>query len=43
MINQSTTIPQQLTLWTNNSSRVIRGKQIVTPIEKSFLFLLLWL
>ncbi len=38
MINQDTTISQQLTLWNQNGSRVIRGKQIVTPIGKSFLY-----
>ena len=37
IINQNTTISQQLTLWNQNGSRVIRGKQIVTPIENSFL------
>ena len=37
-INQNTTISQQLTLWNQNGSRVIRGKQIVTPIENSFLY-----
>jgi len=38
MINQNTTISQQLTLWNQNGSRVIRGKQIVTPIENAFLY-----
>ncbi len=38
MINQNTTISQQLTLWNQVGSRVIRGKQIVTPIENSFLY-----
>ncbi len=38
MINQDTLISQQLTLWNQNGSRVIRGKQIVTPIGKSFLY-----
>jgi hypothetical protein len=38
MIDQNTTISQQLTLWNQNGSRVIRGKQIVTPIENSFLY-----
>jgi uncharacterized membrane protein (UPF0182 family) len=38
MINQSTTISQQLTLWDQRGSRVIRGKLIVTPIENSFLY-----
>jgi len=38
MIDQNTTISQQLTLWNQNGSRVIRGKEIVTPIESSFLY-----
>jgi hypothetical protein len=38
MIDQSTTISQQLTLWNQQGSRVIRGKEIVTPIENSFLY-----
>ena len=38
MIDQNTTISQQLTLWNQHGSRVIRGKQIVTPIENSFLY-----
>ena len=38
MIDQNTTISQQLTLWNQRGSRVIRGKQIVTPIENSFLY-----
>ena len=38
LIDQNTTISQQLTLWNQNGSRVIRGKQIVTPIENSFLY-----
>ena len=38
MINQNTTISQQLTLWDQKGSRVIRGKLIVTPIEDSFLY-----
>ena len=38
MINQNTTISEQLTLWNQIGSRVIRGKQIVTPIENSFLY-----
>jgi uncharacterized membrane protein (UPF0182 family) len=38
LINQNTIISQQLTLWNQNGSRVIRGKQIVTPIENSFLY-----
>ncbi len=38
MIDQNTTISQQLTLWNQQGSRVIRGKQIVTPIENAFLY-----
>jgi uncharacterized membrane protein (UPF0182 family) len=38
MIDQNTTISQQLTLWDQRGSRVIRGKQIVTPIGNSFLY-----
>ncbi len=38
MIDQNTTISQQLTLRNQQGSRVIRGKQIVTPIENSFLY-----
>ena len=38
MINQNTTISQQLTLWDQRGSRVIRGTLIVTPIENSFLY-----
>ena len=38
MIDQNTTISQQLTLWDQKGSRVIRGKLIVTPIENSFLY-----
>jgi uncharacterized membrane protein (UPF0182 family) len=34
----NTTISQQLTLWDQKGSRVIRGKLIVTPIEDSFLY-----
>jgi len=39
MINQNTTISQQLTLWDQRGSRVIRGRLIVTPIENSFLYI----
>ena len=39
MINQNTTISQQLSLWDQLGSRVIRGKLIVTPIESSFLYI----
>ena len=38
MINQNTTISQQLTLWDQKGSRVIRGQMVVTPIENSFLY-----
>jgi len=38
MIDQNTTLSQQLTLWNQQGSRVIRGKEIVTPIENSFLY-----
>jgi len=37
MIDQSTTNWQQLTLWDQKGSGVIRGKLIVIPIENSFL------
>jgi hypothetical protein len=38
MIDQNTTISQQLTLWDQKGSTVIRGKLIVIPIENSFLY-----
>jgi len=38
MINQNTTISEQLTLWNQNGSQVIRGKLVVIPIENSFLY-----
>lgn len=38
MIDQSTTISQQLTLWDQKGSQVIRGKLVVIPIENSFLY-----
>ncbi len=38
MIDQSTTISQQLTLWDQKGSHVIRGTLIVIPIENSFLY-----
>jgi uncharacterized membrane protein (UPF0182 family) len=38
MIDQNTTISQQLTLWDQMGSRVIRGKLVVIPIENSFLY-----
>jgi hypothetical protein len=39
MIDQSTTISEQLTLWDQKGSSVIRGKLIVIPIENSFLYI----
>lgn len=38
MINQNTTISQQLTLWDQKGSEVIRGRLVVIPIENSFLY-----
>ena len=38
MIDQNTDISRQLSLWNQRGSHVIRGKQIVTPIENSFLY-----
>jgi uncharacterized membrane protein (UPF0182 family) len=38
MIDQNTNISQQLTLWNQKGSHVIRRKLIVTPIEDSFLY-----
>jgi uncharacterized protein len=38
MIDQNTTISQQLTLWDQRGSRVIRGNLIPVPIENSFLY-----
>ena len=38
MIDQNTTISQQLTLWNQKGSRVIRGNLIPVPIENSFLY-----
>ncbi len=40
MIDQSTLISQQLTLWDQKGSGVIRGKLIVIPIENSFLYVI---
>ncbi|MBU4533269.1 MAG: UPF0182 family protein [Eubacteriales bacterium] len=37
-INQDTTISQQLTLWENRGSRVIRGNLIIIPIKDSLLY-----
>jgi hypothetical protein len=39
MIDQSTTISEQLTLWDQKGSGVIRGKLVVIPIENSFLYI----
>jgi uncharacterized membrane protein (UPF0182 family) len=39
LINQSTEISQQLTLWNQRGSRVIRGHLIVIPIENSILYI----
>jgi uncharacterized membrane protein (UPF0182 family) len=38
MIDQSTTISEQLTLWDQKGSGVIRGKLVLIPIENSFLY-----
>jgi uncharacterized membrane protein (UPF0182 family) len=38
LINQSTEISQQLTLWNQMGSRVIRGNLLVIPIENSLLY-----
>jgi hypothetical protein len=38
MIDQNTGISQQLTLWNQKGSQVIRGKLVVIPIENSFLY-----
>ena len=38
MINQNTLISQQLSLWDQRGSRVIRGNLIVIPIENAFLY-----
>ena len=37
-INQNTDISQQLTLWNQLGSRVIRGNMLVVPIENSILY-----
>ncbi len=39
MIDQNTLISQQLSLWDQRGSRVIRGNLIVIPIENSFLYI----
>lgn len=39
MIDQNTTISQQLTLWDQKGSAVIRGKLVVIPIENAFLYI----
>jgi len=38
MIDQNTTISEQLTLWNQKGSGVVRGKLVVIPIENSFLY-----
>jgi uncharacterized membrane protein (UPF0182 family) len=38
MIDQNTTISQQLSLWDQKGSKVTRGNLIVLPIENSFLY-----
>jgi hypothetical protein len=38
MIDQDTLISQQLSLWDQRGSRVIRGNLLVIPIEQSFLY-----
>jgi len=38
MIDQNTLISEQLSLWDQRGSRVVRGNLIVIPIEKSFLY-----
>jgi uncharacterized membrane protein (UPF0182 family) len=37
-INQDSQISQQLTLWSQRGSQVIRGSMLVIPIEKSLLY-----
>lgn len=37
-INQDSAISQQLTLWSQRGSQVIRGSMLVIPIEKSLLY-----
>jgi uncharacterized membrane protein (UPF0182 family) len=39
MIDQNTTISQQLSLWDQEGSRVIRGNWIAVPIKNSFLYI----
>lgn len=38
MIHQNTTISEQLTLWNQQGSQVVRGRLVVIPIENSFLY-----
>ena len=38
LIDQNTLISEQLSLWDQRGSRVIRGNLVVIPIEKSFLY-----
>lgn len=38
LINQNTEVSQQISLWNQNGSRVIRGNLLVVPIENSILY-----
>ncbi|MGH6889826.1 MAG: UPF0182 family protein [Rhizomicrobium sp.] len=38
LINQNTEVSQQITLWNQSGSRVIRGNLLVVPIENSILY-----
>jgi uncharacterized membrane protein (UPF0182 family) len=38
MLHQNTNISEQLTLWNQQGSHVVRGKLVVIPIENSFLY-----
>jgi hypothetical protein len=38
LINQNTEVSQQITLWNQSGSRVIRGNLLVVPIESSILY-----
>ena len=38
MIDQNTTISEQLSLWDQKGSRVIRGNLVIIPIDNSFLY-----
>src|SRR5207237_5010594 len=39
LINQNTEVSQQITLWNQSGSRVIRGNLLVVPIENSILYI----